>query len=318
MKVDRKQFISYPWLILLIILTAITVALEQSMAEKVFSPYDSRIIHEKECKELDLSEHLIEFPSVQQAVASGALPCKFCMGQYTSNSGNQQFNLKKQINSSVTGSTTRKYNPQPIVARELSTLYGVARFGSLYMFAEDYANHSRFDFSNANLRAVQVTLQNTSYDNYEPLYQFHFTDFHGIGNEEYMPYPYQDAFMLMDNSIAFEESVKGAKTGALRGAAIGATFGAALGLIGGDPLYAAYAAAHNGVLGGAIGGFTGYYYYKEKATLAVDNEVQSRIMPDNITVQPGSKITGVLFFPEDTHTIRINIEGVNYDFSIHN
>ena len=93
MKVDPKQLISYPWLILFIILTAITVALEQSMAEKVFSSYDSRIIHEKECKELDLSKHLIEFPSVQQAVASGALPCKFCMGQYASHSGNQQFTL---------------------------------------------------------------------------------------------------------------------------------------------------------------------------------------------------------------------------------
>ena len=90
MKVDRKQFISYPWLILLIILTAITVALEQSMAEKVFSPYDSRIVHEKECKELDLSKQLIEFPSAQQAVASGALPCNFCISQYSSHSENQQ------------------------------------------------------------------------------------------------------------------------------------------------------------------------------------------------------------------------------------
>ncbi len=90
MKVDLKQLITYPWLMLFIILTAITVAFEQSMAEKVFSPYDSRIVHEKECKELDLSKQLIEFPSAQQAVASGALPCKFCMSQYASNSGNQQ------------------------------------------------------------------------------------------------------------------------------------------------------------------------------------------------------------------------------------
>ena len=90
MKVDRKQLITYPWLILFIILTVITVTLGQTMADKVFSSYDSRIIHERNCKELDFCNYLIEFPSVQQAVADGALPCKFCIGQFESHSGNQQ------------------------------------------------------------------------------------------------------------------------------------------------------------------------------------------------------------------------------------
>ncbi len=90
MKVDSKQLITYPWLILFIILTVITVMVEQTMADKVFSSYDSRIIHERNCKELDFCNYLIEFPSVQQAVADGALPCKFCIGQYESHSGNQQ------------------------------------------------------------------------------------------------------------------------------------------------------------------------------------------------------------------------------------
>jgi len=90
MKVAHKQLFTYPWLMLLIILTVIIVMLEQSMAEKVFSSYDSRIIHEKELKEFEFSEHLIEFPSVQQAVDCGALPCNFCMGQNASHSGNQQ------------------------------------------------------------------------------------------------------------------------------------------------------------------------------------------------------------------------------------
>ena len=130
-----------------------------------------------------------------------------------------------------------------------------------------------------------------------------------------MPYSYQDAFMLMDNSTEFAESVKGSAVGTLGGAVVGATFGAALGLIGGDP---GLAAATFSVIGGFSGGAIGYEHYKNEATLAVDNEIQSRIMPDNITVQPGSRITGVLFFPVDTHTIRINIEGINYDFSIHN
>ena len=97
MKVDPKQLTIYPWLILFIILTVITVTLEQSMAEKVFSSYDSRIIHEKECKELDLSKHLIEFPSVPQAVADGALPCNFCIGQYASHSGKQQSLISDKI-----------------------------------------------------------------------------------------------------------------------------------------------------------------------------------------------------------------------------
>jgi len=82
MKVARTIFF--------IILATFTIVLEQSMADKVFSSYDSRIIHEKECKELDLSKDLVEFPSVQQAVAEGALPCNFCIGQYASHSGNQQ------------------------------------------------------------------------------------------------------------------------------------------------------------------------------------------------------------------------------------
>jgi len=315
MKVDRKQLSIYSGLVFFIILAIFTMVLEQSMAEKVFSSYDSRIIHEKECKELDLSKDLVEFPSVQQAVASGASLCKSCQGKDSNHIWNQQLILKKQNNSSVTGLTAKKYTPQPIVVRELSTLYGAARFDSLYMFAEDYANHSGFDFSNANLKAVQVTLQNTSYDNYAPAYQFHFTDFHGIGNEEYMPYPYQDAFMLMDNSTEFAESVKGSAVGTLGGAVIGATFGAALGAIGGDP---GLAAAAYSVIGGFAGGAIGYEHYKNEATHAVDNEIQSRTMPNNITVQPGSKITGVLFFPVDTHTIRINIGGINYDFSIHN
>lgn len=90
MKVDRKQLSIYSGLVFFIILATFTIVLEQSMADKVFSSYDSRIIHEKECKELDLSKDLVEFPSVQQAVAEGALPCKFCMGQYASHSGNQQ------------------------------------------------------------------------------------------------------------------------------------------------------------------------------------------------------------------------------------
>jgi hypothetical protein len=209
----------------------------------------------------------------------------------------------------------QKYQPQPIVVRELSTLPGAAKVGSLCLYAEDFVNHSRFKFSKANLKAVQLTLQNTSYGDYPTTYQFYFTDFHGIGNQEYMPYPYADAYALMNNSTEFAESVKGAAIGTVGGGAIGAAIGAAFGAIFGDP---ATGAALGAVAGGAQGGFKGHGHYKAKASIAVDEEIRSRKMPDLIDVPPGSKVTGVLFFPVDTHTILTNVEGVNYRISIHN
>ncbi len=55
-----------------------------------------------------------------------------------------------------------------------------------------------------------------------------------------------------------------------------------------------------------------------QVSIAVDDEIRSREMPDFIEVQPDTKVVEVLFFPVDTYTIHINIEGRNYDFSIHN
>ncbi len=123
MKVDRKQLSIYSGLVFFIILATFTIVPEQSIAEKVFASYDSRIIHEKECKELYLRKYLIEFPSVQQAVASGALPCKFCMGQYASHSGNQQALISDTIinpqtmNSEDTQAKTAAIN-QPYIHQE--------------------------------------------------------------------------------------------------------------------------------------------------------------------------------------------------------
>ena len=209
----------------------------------------------------------------------------------------------------------KRYKPQPIVIKELSTLSTATKVGSLCMFVEDYARHSKFDFSKANLRAVQLTLQNTSDDIFATIHQFFYTDFRGVGNKVYMPYPYDDAFALMDNSTAFAESIKGAALGTLGGGAVGAAIGAALGAITGSP---AAGAATGSVLGGAAGGFKGHSHYKNEALIAVEREIQSRRIPDAITVPPGRTITGVLFFPKDTHTIRINIEGTTHDLSIDN
>ncbi len=56
-----------------------TIALEMSLADKVFAPYDSRIFHTKGCKKLHSSSRLIEFPSVQTAITDGALACDSCI-----------------------------------------------------------------------------------------------------------------------------------------------------------------------------------------------------------------------------------------------
>jgi hypothetical protein len=217
---------------------------------------------------------------------------------------------------SVSCLAAKRYKPQPIVVKELSNLSIATKVGSsLCMFAEDYSKQSRFDFSKANLRAVQLTLQNTSNDMFAAVHQFYYADFHGIGSKEYMPYPYDDAFALMDNSTAFVESAKGAALGTLGGAAVGAAVGAAIGAIAGDPFTGA---ATGAVMGGSTGGPQGYSHYKNEAIIAVDREIQSRRIPDSITVPPGSTVTGVLFFPKDTHSIRINIEGIKYVLSIDN
>ena len=217
---------------------------------------------------------------------------------------------------SVSCLAAKRYKPQPIVVKELSNLSIATKVGSsLCMFAEDYSKQSRFDFSKANLRAVQLTLQNTSNDMFAAVHQYYYADFHGIGNKEYMPYPYDDAFALMDNSTAFVESAKGAALGTLGGAAVGAAVGAAIGAIAGDPFTGA---ATGAVMGGSTGGPQGYSHYKNEAIIAVDREIQSRRIPDSITVPPGSTVTGVLFFPKDTHSIRINIEGIKYVLSIDN
>ncbi len=212
--------------------------------------------------------------------------------------------------------TSKKYNPQPIVLRELTTLPEAVKVGSLYMFAEEYVSLSGLDFSKAKLRTVRLTLQNTSSekDEYAATHEFDFTDFRGIGKKEYEPYPYSDAYILLDNSADTTESIKGTALGAVGGGAIGAAVGAAIGAIGGD---AGSSAALGAVLGGTGGGFKGHQHYKAKASIVVDKEIYSRKMPEYINIQPGTKITGILFFPSDINALHINIEGVNYNISIY-
>jgi hypothetical protein len=112
------------------------------MADKVFSSYDSRIIHEKECKELYLSKHLIEFPSVQQAITDGALPCKSCLWQYSSHSGNQQLLISDTI-----------FNPQTMNSEDTQAKTGA--INQPYIHQEE-PRHKRAQKTLATLRWFAV------------------------------------------------------------------------------------------------------------------------------------------------------------------
>jgi hypothetical protein len=210
--------------------------------------------------------------------------------------------------------TSKKYQPQPRVIKELTTLPGVAKTGTLLLYAEEYKSPTDADFSKAGLKAVLLTLQNTSYGDYGTIHQIFSNDIHGIGTAEYMQYSYKDAITLMNNSILFKETAKGAAMGTLGGAALGVAVGSVIGAIAGD---AGAGAAAGAVIGGAGGGLEGAGYYKDKAIQAIAEEFSSRMLPTIITIPSNSKINGTMFFPQDVHTLKTNIEGTAYEISIY-
>ena len=210
--------------------------------------------------------------------------------------------------------TPKKYKPQPIVIKELTAQPGASKTGSLLLYAEEYKSPTNADFSKAGLKVVLLTLQNTSHGDYGTIHQIFSNDIHGIGTSEYMQYPLKDAVTLMNNSTLFKETVKGATTGILGGAAVGVVVGSLLGAIAGD---AGIGAATGAIIGGTGGGFEGAGHYRDKAIQAIADEFRSRILPTIITIPSDSKINGTMFFPQDVHTLKTNIEGTTYEISIH-
>jgi hypothetical protein len=208
----------------------------------------------------------------------------------------------------------KKYQPQPRVIKELSTIPGVAKAGTLFLYAENYTSQTNADFAKAGLRVVLFTLQNTSSGKLQTTHQLLSNDIHGIGTSEYLQYSYQDAMALMNNSTLFKETVKGAAMGTLGGAAVGAAVGGTIGAVSGD---AVAGAAVGAVIGGAGGGFEGASHYKGKAMKAMASELGSRMLPNIITIPSNSRINGTMFFPQDTHTLKTNIEGTPYEIVIH-
>lgn len=209
---------------------------------------------------------------------------------------------------------SKKYKPQPIVVKEIVNYLGAIKAGSLSIYAEEYKSQTGVDFSKAGLKVVLLTLQNTSQSQLPSTHQLISREIHGIGSAEYMPYPFPDAIALMSNSEATKEGAKGAVMGTATGAAIGATVGTILGAIGGD---AGTGAAVGAVLGGATGGVGGVGHYKDKMMQAIVAELQSRVLPEIVTVYPNSKLAGILFYPQDTHSLSTNIEGKTYNIEIH-
>lgn len=209
--------------------------------------------------------------------------------------------------------TAKKYEPQPLVIKEIANNPGTVKAGSLSLYAENYISQAGIDFSKAGLKAVKLTLQNNSKGELTTSHQIVTRDIHGIGSEEYMPYPFLDVVTLLENSTAFKEGLKDVALGTGTGAIIGAGTGAIVGAIGGDPAAAAIGAG----VGGFSGGLVSPPYYSSRAMKVIYAEVQSRALPEFISVPPDSKTAGVLFYPHDTHTLRTNIEGVTYNLKIH-
>lgn len=209
---------------------------------------------------------------------------------------------------------SKKYEPQPIVIKEITNYPGAVKVGSLILYAENYVSQADIDYSKAGLKVVMLTLQNVSQGALPTTHQIISREIHGVGSAEYMPYPFLDVITLIENSEAFQEGLKGAAVGTGAGALAGAGIGAMGGAIAGDP---GIGAAIGAFTGGVAGGTSGIGYYKSKAMQAVYYEVQSRVLPEVVSVSPDSKTAGILFYPHDTHTLRTNIEGVTYYIEIH-
>jgi hypothetical protein len=65
----------------IIIFIIVSNAIVDNAYSKVFAPFDSQVFHSKDCKQLPSNIQLIEFPSVQNAIDKGAVPCKLCISQ---------------------------------------------------------------------------------------------------------------------------------------------------------------------------------------------------------------------------------------------
>ncbi len=208
----------------------------------------------------------------------------------------------------------KKYEPQPIVLKEIANNPGAVKIGSLSLYAEEYESQTGIDFSNAGMKLIMLTFQNISQSGMAATHQIFSGEIHGIGAAEYMPYPYLDALALLENSETIKEGIKGAAVGTGTGALIGAAIGAIGGAIVGDP---GSGAAIGALTGGASGGFKSVGHYKNKMMQAIGSELRSRALPEFISVPPNSKIAGLLFYPQDISSLKTTIEGKTYYIGIH-
>lgn len=66
-----------------------SISLVDNASAKVFAPYNSPVFHTKDCKRLPSNIRLMEFPSVQAAINSGASACPHCIRQTSPSLTNQ-------------------------------------------------------------------------------------------------------------------------------------------------------------------------------------------------------------------------------------
>jgi hypothetical protein len=75
----------YLFLVILTVFIVSDISFADDASPKVFSAHNSAVFHTKDCEYLPSNVELVEFSSVQEAINKGALPCKSCIKQGSTN-----------------------------------------------------------------------------------------------------------------------------------------------------------------------------------------------------------------------------------------
>ena len=213
-------------------------------------------------------------------------------------------------------------NSQSIVTKELTTLSGVTKAGALLLYAEDFKSQSNADFSKVGLRAVRLSLQNTSSGD---TYQLHSNDIQGIeATKKVKQIDHDKAIDLMERSAQFIESgTESRVVKTVRNVTIGTLGGGiAVGsLIGFNTTSFIVAGVVGGIIGGSVGfieGVKGNDLYAGKNIMGmIAGEITSGRLSDSIILPPASSMNGILLFPKDVLILTAKIKETIYYIDIH-
>jgi hypothetical protein len=96
----------YLFLVILTVFIVSDISFADDASPKVFSAHNSAVFHTKDCEYLPSNVvpsnvELVEFSSVQEAINKGALPCKACIKQGSTNLKELQSSVAKYGNYSA-------------------------------------------------------------------------------------------------------------------------------------------------------------------------------------------------------------------------